>query len=143
MFLFTYLFIYFKGSFHSRNLCASKTESDLSLPLGQRCRSCSGQGSSDHTPQPKQTQGHPLHVTSPRPCKSLLCKAVPSASGTAAEALTPAGVSPPEKMKMTVTVPDRSRSEGPGFVSHTSFFFYQRVTEAGLALATLDPEDLR
>lgn len=82
-------------------------------------------------------------MTSPRPSKSLLCKAIPKLF-PAAEALAAGGVSHPEKMKMAVTLTDRSRSEGPGLVPHKSFvFFYQRVTEAGLALATLDPEDLR
>lgn len=81
-------------------------------------------------------------MTFPIPCKSLLCKAVSSASGPAAETLAPGSVSSPGKMKMVVTVTDEQIRRARFGISQV-FFFYQRVTEAGLALATLDPEDLR
>lgn len=47
-------------------------------------------------------------------------------------------------MKTALTVTGVARSERLGLVSdRLPFFFYQRVTEADLALATLDLEDHR
>lgn len=46
-------------------------------------------------------------------------------------------------MKTALAVAGIARSERLGLVSDRTSFFYQRVTEADLALATLDPEDRR
>lgn len=95
--------------------------SNLSLPMGQRCSSCSGQGSSDYIPHPAQIQGCPWHVTSPRPCKALLCTAILSVSGPAAEVTAPGGVSPRE-MKTALTVTGIASLERSALVSDGSFF---------------------
>lgn len=84
----------------------------------------------------------PGHVMAPGP--HALWTAIPIVSGASTEVMAPGGVSPQGGDENGSGLTSIARVCNSTLNSDRSFsLFNQRVTEAGLALATLDPEDHR